>query len=153
MKSILLVLKNVVHFKRGYLEVIPSLKHVCRVKTLADHTLNMFVLCFDLFYLLLYLFLVVSNFIEALDCISHFSHVFRFIFQLSHDVVNELLYLLTFSLNWELDNLNEALNLLINVNFQHILEISNIYLEVLNCVFFLICGKEFRGLLEFLKVG
>lgn len=121
MKSIPLVFKDIVHFKGGDLEIIPSFEHVACIEAFSYKAFNVFVFCFYFLDFRLYLFFFSSDLIKTLNSVCHLVHVFRLILKFGHHIVNEIFDLFAFSLDRELDNLNEILDFFVNVNFQHIL--------------------------------
>jgi hypothetical protein len=143
MKSIFLVFENVVHFVRSNLEIVPSLEHVGGIETFTNQSFNMFVFGVDFFDFGLDLLFFSSDLIKTLDGFGHLVHIFRFILQLSHDIVDEIFNLFAFSLNGKLDDLNEIVNLFIDINFEHVLQVGNIDFEIFDHVVFLVAVEQF----------
>ncbi len=143
MKSVFLVFENVVHFVRSNLEIVPSLEHVGGIETFTDQSFDMFVFCVDFFDFGLDLLFFSSDLIKTLDGFGHLVHIFRFILQLSHDIVDEIFNLFAFSLNGKLDGLNEIVDLFIDINFEHVLQVGNIDFEIFDHVIFLVAVEQF----------
>lgn len=142
-ESVFLIFKNVVHFVGSNLEIVPSLEHVGSIETFADQSFDMFVFGIDFFDFGLDLLFFSSDFIKTLDGFSHFVHIFRFILQFSHDIVDEIFNLFAFGLNRELDDLNEIVDLFIDINFEHVLEVGNIDFKIFDHVVFLVAVEQF----------
>jgi hypothetical protein len=61
--------------------------------------INFFDFGFDLLFL-------TSDLVKGLDSFRHFVHVFGFVFEFGHDIVDEILNLLALSFDGELNDLN-----------------------------------------------
>lgn len=153
MKPVLLIFENVIHFVWGDLEIVPSFEHVGSIEAFTYQSLDVFVFGVNFFDFGFDLFFFTSDLVKGFDSLGHFIHVLGFVFELGHDIVDEILNLLALGFDRILYDLNKVLDLLINVNFEHVFKVGNVDLEILDHVLFLVIVEHFWWLLKFLQVG
>jgi hypothetical protein len=124
------------------LEIVPSFEHVGSIETFTNQSFDMFVFGINFFDFVLDLLFFSSDFIKTLDGFCHFVHVFWFVLQFGHDIVDEIFNLFAFSLDGELDDLDEIVDLFINIDFEHVFKVGNIDLKIFNHVLFLVTVEQ-----------